>query len=173
VLRASDSERLAYYYESKAMYEYALGMLHEAANRRAEARRAYERALEEDLAMYPARAALARMSLRERKPAEAVEHMAQVVEIAPDDPIMHLEYGNALMSANRRDDAIEHYRHAIHMEPFFADPYLRLGVALQNAGDREGALVAYRMYLDRAPRRQAADIRRATERVAQLSSSGN
>lgn len=151
VLRATDAEQLAYYYESKAMYEYALGMLHEAANRPAEARRAFERALEEDLAMYPARAALARLSLRERKAPEAVEHLSQAVEIAPDDALMHLELGNALMSANRRDEAIEHYRHAIRMEPFFADPYLRLGVALQNAGDREGALVAYRMYLDRAP----------------------
>jgi tetratricopeptide (TPR) repeat protein len=172
VLRATDSERLAYYYESKALYEYALGMLHEAQNRPAEARRAFERALEEDLSMYPARAGLARMSLRERRAAEAVEHLAQAVEIAPDDALMHLEYANALMSANRRDEAITHYQHVIAMEPYYADPYLRLGVALQNAGQREGALAAYRAYLERAPRRQQQEIRRANERITQLQSGG-
>jgi tetratricopeptide (TPR) repeat protein len=173
VLRASDAERLAYYYESKAMYEYALGMLHEARNRPAEARRAFERALEEDLSMYPARAGLARLALRERKSADAVEHLSQAVEIAPDDAVMHLEYGNALMAANRRDDAIAQYQQVIAMEPFFADGYLRLGIALQNAGQREGALAAYREYLERAPRRQQADIRRVNERIAQLQATAN
>ncbi|HYW10316.1 MAG TPA: tetratricopeptide repeat protein [Longimicrobium sp.] len=170
VLRASDAQRLAYNYESKAMYEYALGMLHEAGNRPAEARRAFERALEEDLSMYPARAGLARLSLRERKSAEAVEHLAQAVELAPGDAVMHLEYGNALMSANRRDDAIPQYQRAIALEPFFADPYLRLGIALQNAAQREGALAACRAYLERAPRRQQVEIRRVNERMAQLQS---
>lgn len=170
VLRETDAERLAYYYESKAMYEYALGMLHEAGNRPAEARRAFERALEEELSMYPARAGLGRLSLRERKSAEAVDHLAQAVELAPGDAVMHLEYANALMSANRRAEAIPHYQNAIAMEPFFADTYLRLGIALQNAGQREGALAAYQAYLQRAPRRQQADIRRVNERVAQLQS---
>jgi tetratricopeptide (TPR) repeat protein len=173
VLRAADAQRLAYYYESKALYEYALGLLHEAQNRPAEARRAFERALEEDLTMYPARSGLARLSLRERKAAEAVEHLAQAVEIAPEDALMHFEYANALMSANRRDEAIPRYQQAIAMEPHYADPYLRLAVALQNAGQREGALAAYRAYLERAPRRQAQDIRRATERVAELQAGGS
>jgi tetratricopeptide (TPR) repeat protein len=101
-----------------------------------------------------------------------VEHLAQAVEIAPDDALMHLEYANALMSANRRDEAITHYQHVIAMEPYYADPYLRLGVALQNAGQREGALAAYRAYLERAPRRQQQEIRRANERITQLQSGG-
>ncbi len=172
VLRAADEVRLAYYYESKAMYEYALGMLHEAQSRPADARRAFERALEEDLSMYPARSGLARLSLRERKAAEAVDHLAMAVEIAPDDALMHFEYANALMSANRRDEAIPHYQHVIAMEPHYADPYLRLAVALQNAGQREGALAAYRAYVERAPRRQQQEIRRATERITQLESGG-
>lgn len=170
VLRETDSTRLAYYYESKAMYEYALGMLHEAGNRPAEARRAFERALEEDLSMYPARSGLARLSLRERKPDEALEHLAQALEIAPNDAVMHLEYANALMAANRGADAITHYQQVIAMEPYYADTYFRLGVALQNAGRREGALAAYRAYLERAPRRQQAQIRRINELVAGLQS---
>lgn len=168
VLRETDAERLTYYYESKAGYEYALGLLHESANHPAEARRAFERALEEDLTMYPARSGLARLALRERKSADAVEHLAQAVEIAPEDALMHFEYANALMAANRRDDAIPHYRRAIELEPFYAAPYLRLGIALQNAGEAEQAASAYRAFLVRAPLRQQQEIRRAQELLAQL-----
>jgi tetratricopeptide (TPR) repeat protein len=172
VLRAMDEQSVSYYYESKALFEYALGMLHDVRSRPAEARRAFERALEEDLAMYPARLGLSRLSLRERKPDEAVEHMAQAVEIAPEDGVMHYEYGNALMSANRRDDAIAAYQRAIQLEPHWADPYLRLGIAFENAGKPAEAAVAYRAYLQRAPRRAAQDIQRATQRLAGLGQGG-
>jgi Tfp pilus assembly protein PilF len=171
-LRAEDAQVVRYHYESKAMIEYALGMLHEAAQRPAEARRAWERALEEDLSMYPARAALARLALRERKAAEAVEHMAQAVEIAPGDGVMQYEYGNALMSANRRDDAIAAYQRALQLELHWADPYLRLGVAFDNAQEPGKAAAAYRAYLERAPRRQTAEIQRATQRLAALAPGG-
>lgn len=172
VLRAADEQYVAYQYESKAMYEYALGMLHEVRGLPAEARRAYERALEEDLAMFPARAALGRLSLRERNTAEAAEHLAQVVEIAPNDGVMHYEYGNALLLASRFDEAVAAYQRAVQLEPHYADPYLRLGIALENAGKPAEAEAAYRAYLERAPRRQATEIQRATQRLAALGQGG-
>lgn len=160
------------YYESKAMHEYALGMLHEARGRHAEARRAWERALEEDLSMYPARAALARLALRERRSAEAVDHMAQAVELAPNDAVMQFEYGNALVAANRRDDAIAAYQRAVQLEPYWAEPYMRLGIAFDNAGQVAEAVFAYRAYLQRAPRRHGPAIQRITERIAALGQPG-
>lgn len=171
-LRSVDEVRVGYYYESKALQEYALGMLHEARGRPAEARRAWERALEEDLSMYPARAALARLALREQKPGEAVEHLAQVVEIAPDDAVMHLEYGTALLAAGRHDEAVAAFQRAIQLEPYWADPYVRLGVALDNAGHPAEAAAAYRMYLERAPRRQAQVIDRIRQRLAAIDAGG-
>ena len=118
--------------------------------------------------MYPARAALARLALRERKAAEAAEHMAQVVEIAPDDAVMHHEYGNALMAANRRDEAIAAFQRALQLEPHWAEPWLRLGVAYDNAARPAEAEAAYRAFVQRAPRRLTAEIRRANERLAAL-----
>lgn len=167
-LRAQDQERVNDQYESKALLEYALGMLHDARGRPAEARRAWERALEEDLSTYPARAALARLALRERNPAEAVEHMAQAVELAPRDPVMQFEHGNALAAAGRHADAVLAYQLAIDLEPHWADPYLRMGVALERAGHPSKAAASYRAYLQRAPRRQSAEIQGVNERLAVL-----
>lgn len=171
VLREGDARRLRPFYESKALHEYALGMLHEAANRRDQARSAFERALEEDLSFYPARAGLARLSLSERNTAAtaaAVSHLAEAVTIAPEDGVMHYEYGNALLAGSKVEEAIVQYRRAIELEPYFADPYLRLGVALQATGQKEAAAGAYQAYLERAPRRQTREIRFAEQRLAQV-----
>jgi len=168
VLRTEDEVRVGDYYESKAMLEYALGRLHDAGGRPAEARRAYERALEEDLTMYPARAALARMAVRERRPDEAVEHLAQVVEIAPDDAVMHFEHGNALVAAGRHGDAVGAYLRATQLEPHWADAYLRLGLALDQTGQTGKAVSTYRAYVQRAPRRHAAELQHVTQRLAAL-----
>ncbi|HEX6372781.1 MAG TPA: tetratricopeptide repeat protein [Longimicrobium sp.] len=167
-LRTEDEVRMREYYDSKALLEYALGMLHEVRGRPAEARAAWERALVEDLAMYPARAALGRLSLRERRVEEAVEHLALAVEIAPGDPVMHYEHGNALMAARRRDEAIAAYQRATELEPYWAAPYLPLGVALDHAGQPERAAAALRAYLERAPRSATQEIQRVTERLAAL-----
>jgi tetratricopeptide (TPR) repeat protein len=169
-LRTQDQVVMGYY-ESKAMHEFALGMLHEAGGRTAEARRAWERALEEDMSMYPARAALARLALRERHTTEAADHMAQAVDLAPNDAVMQFEYGNALVAANRRDDAIAAYQRAVQLEPYWAEPYMRLGIVFDNAGRPAEALFAYRAYLERAPRRHGPAIQRITERIAALGQS--
>jgi tetratricopeptide (TPR) repeat protein len=167
-LRRNEEERVAPYYESKSMYEHALGMLEEARGRPAAARRAFEQALVEDFASVPARAALARMALRERRAAEAVRHLAEAVEIAPHDGVMHFEHAVALAAAGRGEEAREALRRAIDLEPHWAAPYLQLGTMLDGAGDVAGAAAAYRMYLDRAPRSQLADITRVRARLAAL-----
>jgi Tfp pilus assembly protein PilF len=171
-LRQRDEQRLSEFYESKAMLEYALGMLHEAGGHFAEARRAYERALEEDLSMYAARSALGRMARREGHAAEAVDQLAQAVEIAPGDAVMQYEYGNALLAAGRYDDAVTAFRHAVQLEPYWAEPYLRLGAALERAGRPGEASAAFRGFVDRAPRRLSDDIQRANQRIAALSPGG-
>ncbi len=168
VLRRVDEEQVANRYESKAMYEYALGMLQEARGRPAAARRAFQQALVEDLSSYPAHAVLARLALRERKAAEAVEHLEQAVEIVPADGVMHYELGGALVAAGRRAESLAALRRAITLEPHWAAPYLQLASVLDAAGEGAGAAAAYRMYLDRAPRRQAAEIARARERLGAL-----
>ena len=166
-LRRIDAVRVAAY-ESKGMWEYALGRIYEAQGRRDEAREAFRRALVEDLALYPAHAALVRLEVQARNVEEALGHAATAVEAAPHDPVMHYEHGNALVAAGQHEAAAAAFRRATELEPYWAAPYLRLSAALDDAGAREPALAAYRAFLERAPRRQASGISLAERRIAEL-----
>ncbi len=167
-LRERDEQRVTYFYEDKATWEYALGLLYESHGDRAEARLAFQRSLEENLTWFPARIGLARLSVQEGNPAEAVEHLDQAAELAPRDAVVRFEHGNALYAAGRMDEAAAEYRVAMDLEPFWADVPLRLGLTLDNLGQPQRALAMYRLYLERAPRRQAQTIDRVRQRVAAI-----
>jgi Tfp pilus assembly protein PilF len=167
-LRDRDERRVAYFYEDKATWEYALGLLYESGGDREQARRAFQRSLEENLTWFPARIGLARLAVQEGNPAEAVDHLAQAAEIAPRDAVVRYEHGNALYAAGRMDEAATEYRVAMDLEPFWADVPLRLGLTLDNLGQPQRALSMYRLYLERAPRRQAQTIDRVRQRVAAI-----
>ena len=61
-MRKQDRKSLVYFYQSKAMYEYALGLLYMAQGKFGDAREAQARAIQEDLAFAPAHAALGRIA---------------------------------------------------------------------------------------------------------------
>ena len=168
ILREQDQQTLVGYYQSKARWEYALGMLYQARNDARNARSAYERALAEDLSYAPAHAALSRLSLLLRRPDDAVASAAQAVEIAPHDPVMHLALGNALMAAETYDQAVEAFRRVIRMEPYWAEPYLRLAQAHDAGGNAAEAVAAYRAWAERAPHRAHAELQRVNQRLQAL-----
>jgi len=167
-LRATDEEEVGTGYESKAMWEHALGMVYEAGGDLPQARRAFERSLEEDLSWYPARQGLARLDLRAGNATASVEHLSAAVEIAPRDGVVRLEYGNALTSARRTHDAVEQYRTALELEPYWAEAYFRLARAHDALGETAKAEALYREYLQRAPRNQTQGIQMVARRLAEI-----
>jgi tetratricopeptide (TPR) repeat protein len=167
-LRQSDAEEVGDAYESRALWEHALGMIHETTGDTARARREYERALAEDRAWYAARMGLARLDLRGGNAEAAVAHLAAAAEIAPGDGVVRLEYGNALAAAGRVPEALAQFRAALEREPDWAEVYLRLGWAHDTLGEAAQAAAMYRGYLERAPRRQGAGIEAVTRRLGEL-----
>lgn len=167
-LRSRDEQAVGYVYESKAMWEFALGMLFDRQQRTAEARAAYERALVEDLAMYPAHAALGRLALAAGDTAAAVLEYSQAAEAAPQDAVMQYEHGGALSAAGRPEDALNAYRRALELEPYWALPYVRVGQMQDRLGRPAEAIAAYQAYLERAPRSQAETATRVRARIATL-----
>ena len=60
--------------------------------------------------------------------------------LAPQDPVIHNNLANALMTAGRTSEAIELYRSAVKLDPAYADAKANLGLALRDAGHLTEAL---------------------------------
>ncbi|HEV8399303.1 MAG TPA: hypothetical protein VGQ18_05615 [Gemmatimonadales bacterium] len=166
-LRREDTATSSSVYQSKALLEYALGLLHTARRDFPSARAALERAVIEDLAFYPAHLALGRLADAQRDSRTALEEFGRAAEIAPTDPVTRYEYGAALAQARRGPEAAQELRAAVALEPCFADSYYWLGEALMQQADTASALEDFRTYAAHAAR-AAPLLGVARQRIARL-----
>jgi tetratricopeptide (TPR) repeat protein len=67
-----------------------------------------------------------------------------VLEVVPDNPVAHNNFGLALKSLGRVNEAIKHYQTAIEIDPGEARAYNNLGIALKSQGKLDEALNYYR-----------------------------
>ena len=166
-LRREDQRDLVFFYESKAMMEHGIAMLHERMGNRDAAREGYGRALTEDLAFYPAHVRLAMLALAAGDTTTAVAEMDLASQAAGDDAAVYYTYGAMLAQLGRLDDAVPQLARASQAAPFYADPYFALGVVRDGQGDTGAALEAYRKFLERASRGHARRAH-AEQRVRDL-----
>lgn len=151
-LRERDEDELVRVYESKALYEYSIGLILESMNDSDGARASYSRALEEDLSYHPAHMRLAELAFESGDTVTAISTIALAAEIRPDDPAVHFLRGRLLMAAGDLDEAEPALRRSVEIEPLFAKPYLALARLLHERGDLAGAAEQYRAYLDHEAR---------------------
>lgn len=168
--REDDDKKLVFVYDSKALYEHSIGLAHEEAGRLAEAREAYGRALQEDLAYYPAHARLAEVALASGDTATAISELDLAVQIREDEPTLRYSYGKVLTFTGRYDDAAVQLRKAVEIDPYFAAPYALLGGVLETRGDRAAALAQYRAFLEHASRANPL-LQNVRARIAALDAS--
>lgn len=164
-MRTGDERDLVFLYESKALLEHGLGMLHERMGNADAAREAYGRALTEDLAFYPAHVRLGLMAMAAGDTTSAVGEMDLASQAAGSDPYVLYLYGAMLAQLGRLDEAAPQLARASQVAPFYADPYFALGMVHDAQGNVDGARQAYRDFLARAARthrrRGAAEQRMA------------
>ena len=151
-MRKRDKKDLVYVYESKALVEQAIGMIHERHDSLAAARDAYGRALQEDLSYYPAHVHLGYVALALKDTATALNEMDLAVQIRADDPMLHYVYGYSLGSAHKYMECEAQLKKAAELEPLFALPHAALGEFYEQQNKPQDALKAYREYLARAAR---------------------
>ena len=163
-LRKKDKKDLVIFYNSKALAEYSIAVLQEGAGNATAARESYGRALQEDLAYYPAHMRLGLLAFGMRDTATALSELALAAQIAPDEPHVRYLNGYALIGAGHFEEAAVELRKAIALEPFYALPYLWLGRVLEQLSKGEEALAAYQQFLDRSsstdPQRELATGKR-------------
>ncbi len=150
--RRAEARAMRYVYESKAMWEYQLGRIHEARGDGVAARDAYQRALLEDLSFLPAHVRLAYVAIRAGDTASAVTELERAVALRDDDLSAQWLLGMVLAARNAFEPATQHLRRAIEIEPWYAQPHFVLADVRQRAGDAAGAAVEYRRFLALAAR---------------------
>jgi len=145
--RRSDAQKMKYVYNSKAVWEYELGQIHELQGHDSLARDAYQTALVEDLSYHPAHTRLAYVALRARDTTTAVTELERAVVIRDNDYSARLLLGTLHASRHAYDSAAAQLQRAIEIEPWVAGPHLVLGDVRRDAGDRDGAVAEYRRFL--------------------------
>jgi Tfp pilus assembly protein PilF len=75
--------------------------------------------------------------------AEFLTVMRQAEVLEPQNPVILLEMGQALLETGKWADAVASLKRAIALRPEFAQAHWRLGLALENMLDAEGAMAAY------------------------------
>ena len=159
---------LAYFYDSRELLQYSLGMLHRALGANAQASEDMGQSLTENLAFYPAHAELGELALGADNKNQAVAEYAQATELGPDDGVMHYRYGQVLQQVGRLNEAEVELRHAVELEPYYAPAYFALALVLESLGQRPGAVEQYRMFLALADQGDT-QIDLARRRIAALS----
>jgi tetratricopeptide (TPR) repeat protein len=149
-LRKKDNKELVRLYDSKAMLEHSIAKIHEARGDAAAAREAYGRALEEDLAFYPAHFGLALLAFQAGDTATGMSEMELAVQLNAAEPVLRLVYAYVLSSNKRYADAEAQLTKAIEAEPYFSNLYHLLGQVYEAQNKRAEAIAQYEAFLQRA-----------------------
>jgi tetratricopeptide (TPR) repeat protein len=173
-LRKKDSKELVRMYDSKAVLEHSIAKIYEARGNTAAAREAYGRALEEDLAFYPAHFELATLALQTGDTTTGLSELDLAVQTSNNDAVVRLVYAYVLSATKRYGDAEAQLTKAIELEPHFANLYHVLGQVYEAQKRSSAAVAQYETYLQRAsighPMREEA-TRRLTALRTQASGS--
>ena len=158
---------------STAMLEYLLGMMYTRFNDRVSARRAFERAIGEDLSFYMAHVRLAELAMGRGDLNGAIDALSLASQMRPDDALVLEAYAQALRSAGRHSEARAAYAQAITYAPDYADLRFSFAELLDLTGNMSAALNAFREYVARAAREDSAQVQFATDRISTMESARN
>ena len=149
-LSERDTKETVVLYESKAMYDQSLGMIHERAKHPDLAREAYAHALEEDLAYYTAHSKMAALQLEQGDTASALTEMELAVQLRPNDPVLLYNYATALIRARRDGEAATQLGKSIAADPYYAQPHMLLARMADVEEYTDEAMKEYQLYLSLA-----------------------
>ena len=166
-LRKADEKDFVFLYISKALFEHTVGMALERLDRPAEAKEAYGRALQEDLAYSPAHVRLAYMALEGKDTTTALSEFDLAVQLRPEDAGLRYQYGFVLAVTARVEEAVEQLTRAIALNPVYALPHFALAYVYEGQGKPADALREYQAFVALCSR-QDSRMNDAVERIKAL-----
>jgi len=151
-------------------YRYTLATMLYLAGRYDEAAPTFRRALEFDIALYPAHVQLARIAEARHDWDDAVSERRAAIDASPDDPGLVTDLGATLLRAGKLEEASEVLSLAMGAAPRDARvPYLA-GIVALRLGREEAARQALTRFLEVAPTRFAAQIAETRDQLHTLES---
>lgn len=117
---------------------------HRRAGRIAEADAIYRHLAEIRPADPEPRYLLGTLCAQSARAAEAIEHFAVAVHLAPNNAVLFNIFGRTLASAGSAADADAAFRRAIELRPDFAEAHFNLGTLLRQIGKPIEAVASYR-----------------------------
>jgi Tfp pilus assembly protein PilF len=166
-MRQRDEKETVILYESKAMYDQSLGMIHEQAKHPDLAREAYAHALEEDLSYYTAHTKMAFLQLTQGDTTAALTEMDLAAQLQPNDPVLRYNYALVLIRASKDGEAATQLTKAIAADPYYAAPHLLLARMADVEQYTDDAVSEYQRYIAMAPKSDPA-LKSAQERLTKL-----
>ena len=146
-------------------YRYALATMLFLAGRYHEAAPTFRRALEFDIALYPAHVQLARIAEAQKDWDEAVRERRAAIDANPEDPGLVTDLGVTLFRAGKLEEAAEAFSQAMIAAPRDARvPYLA-GIVNLRLGRQEAAREALSRFVGLAPSRFAPQVAEAREQL--------
>ena len=73
----------------------------------------------------------------------AIENFEKILELRPNDAIIHMNLGLAFRRQNQSSKATKHFKKAILLKPDFAEAYNNMGITLSDQGKLQDAIEAY------------------------------
>jgi tetratricopeptide (TPR) repeat protein len=149
-------------------YRYALATVLYLAGRYDQAAPTFRRALEFDLALYPAHVQLARIAEARQEWDDALRERRAAIDANPEDPGLVTDLGITLLKAGELEDASEAFTQAMNAGPRDARvPYLA-GIVALRLGRTDAAREALSRFLEVAPSRFASQIAESREQLRAL-----
>lgn len=150
-----DTTKLLPAYISRDMLTYSIAMANQQAHHDSAARANFQLVVTQNLGFHMAHLHLASQALDKHDTATAINEANIAAQIRPDDPVVQLFLGYALINAGHMSDGIDHLRQATTVDPYYSLPYYYLGQALEQAGNDTAAVSAYKGYLAHAARNES------------------
>jgi predicted Zn-dependent protease len=149
-----DTTKLLPAYISREMLTYSIAMANAQAQHDSAAKATFQLVVTQNLGFHMAHLHLASQALNAHDTATAINEAQIAAQIRPDDPVVQLFLGYALINAGHLSDGIDHLRQATTVDPYYSIPYYYLGQALEQLHNDTAAVSAYRGYLAHAGRRE-------------------
>ena len=167
-LRRREEQRATSVYESKELLLYGIGMLQLAQRQYDAARETFAQAVLEDASQWYVHRGLGLALMAAGRADDAVGEYRTALELREDEPILLMEYAEALSAARRYPEAAEQLSRLVRLTPDWAEAWHALGNASVRLGRNAEAAEAFTAYLARAPRSDAAAATRVRAQVEQL-----